>query len=129
MAGNREGIAIRTTNPSPNPQDVMSSTTCRYFGSPRGLETSGIEEAVRGYRDYKEKSAGEYDLSESELNILGYQILYGDKNPQGAIQIFHLSSLEHPSPSNAFDSLAEAYQFARQKVLAKANYKKAIELD
>lgn len=93
------------------------------------IETSGIEEAVKRYRDYKEKSANEYDLSESELNILGYQLLYGDKNPQGAIQIFLLSSLEHPSSSNAFDSLAEAYQVAGQKRLAKANYKKAIELD
>jgi tetratricopeptide (TPR) repeat protein len=45
------------------------------------------------------------------------------------MQIFLLNSLEHTSSSNAFDSLAEAYQVAGQKRLAKANYKKAIELD
>jgi CubicO group peptidase (beta-lactamase class C family) len=93
------------------------------------IETSGVGEAVDRYRDYKEGSADEYDLSESELNTLGYQLLYGDKKPQGAIQIFLLNCLEHPASSNAFDSLAEAYQVSGQKRLAKANYKKAIELD
>jgi CubicO group peptidase (beta-lactamase class C family) len=93
------------------------------------IHTSGVEEAINRYRDYKEKSADEYDLSESELNMLGYQLLYGDKNAQSAIQIFILNTLEHPSSSNAFDSLAEAYQVAGKKGLAKWNYWKAILLD
>jgi CubicO group peptidase (beta-lactamase class C family) len=93
------------------------------------IHTSGVEEAINRYRDYKEKSADEYDLSESELNMLGYQLLYGDKNSQSAIQIFILNTLEHPSSSNAFDSLAEAYQVAGKKGLAKWNYWKAILLD
>jgi hypothetical protein len=93
------------------------------------IHTSGIAEAINRFRDYKEKSADEYDLSESELNMLGYQLLYGDKNPQSAIQILILNTLEHPSSSNAFDSLAEAYQVAGKKGLAKWNYWKAILLD
>jgi CubicO group peptidase (beta-lactamase class C family) len=93
------------------------------------IHTSGVDEAIKNYRDYKVKSSDEYDLSESELNLLGYQLLYGDKNAQSAIQIFVLNTQEHPSSSNAFDSLAEAYQVAGKKSLAKANYVKAIELD
>jgi CubicO group peptidase (beta-lactamase class C family) len=93
------------------------------------IKTSGLEEGLKRYRDYKERSTDEYDLSESELNTLGYQLLYGDKRPQDANQIFLVNSLEHPSSSNAFDSLAEAYQVSGQEGLAKANYKKAIELD
>jgi CubicO group peptidase (beta-lactamase class C family) len=93
------------------------------------IETAGFEEAIRRYRNYKKESAKDYDLSESELNILGYQLLYGDKNPQDAIRVFLLNSQEHPSSSNAFDSLAEAYQVAGRKGLAKANYQKAIALD
>lgn len=93
------------------------------------IHTSGVEDAIKRYKDYKEKSADQYDLSESDLNTLGYQLLYGDKNPQSAIQIFILNSVEHPSSSNAFDSLAEAYQVAGEKELAKANYGKAVELD
>ena len=93
------------------------------------IETSGVEEALKRYRDYKENGAEEYDLSENEVNTLGYQLLYGDKKPQAAIQIFLLNCLEHPLSSNAFDSLAEAYQVTGQKRLAKGNYKKAIELD
>ncbi len=93
------------------------------------IHTSGVEEAINRYRDYKEKSTDEYDLSESELNMLGYQLLYGDKSSQSAIQIFILNTLEHPSSSNAFDSLAEAYQVAGKKGLAKSNYWKEILLD
>jgi CubicO group peptidase (beta-lactamase class C family) len=89
----------------------------------------GIQEAISSYRDYKEKSADEYDLSESELNTLGYQLLYSDKNSQSAIQIFVLNTVAHPLSSNAFDSLAEAYQVAGKKWLAKVNYIKALGLD
>ena len=74
-------------------------------------------------------AADEYDLSESELNTLGYQLLYGEKNPPGAVQIFTLNSQEHASSSNAFDSLAEAYQVAGDKELARTNYKNALEID
>lgn len=93
------------------------------------IKTSGVAAAVKQYRYYKEKSSDEYDVSESELNALGYQLLYGDKNPHGAVQLFLLNSQEHASSSNVFDSLAEAYQVAGEKELAKANYKKALELD
>jgi len=61
--------------------------------------------------------------------MLGYQLLCGDKSSQSAIQIFILNTREHPSSSNAFDSLAEAYQVAGKKGLAKSNYWKEILLD
>jgi len=115
--------AILEGGSAPYPQ--KSSAVALY----EVIHTSGVEEAIKRYRDYKAKSADEYDLSEGELNMLGYQLLYSDKNSQSAIQIFVLNTLEHPSSSNAFDSLAEAYQVAGKKGLAIANYLKAIERD
>jgi len=35
------------------------------------IHISGVDEAIKTYRDYKEQSADQFDLSESELNILG----------------------------------------------------------
>src|ERR1035441_9905635 len=35
MPGSRRGLAGGFSNPQPNPQKMMSCTTCRYFGSPR----------------------------------------------------------------------------------------------
>ena len=93
------------------------------------IKTSGIAAAIKKYRYYKEKRADEYDVSESELNTLGYQLLYGDKKTQNAIRIFPLNSQEHSLSSNAFDSLAEAYQVIGNKEAANANYKKSLALD
>ena len=70
-----------------------------------------------------------YDLGESELNTLGYQLLYGDKRVNDAIAIFKLNTAEHPASSNAFDSLGEAYQQNGEKNLARSCYQTAVKLD
>ena len=93
------------------------------------VKSSGVAAAIKQYKELQEKNTGDYDLSEAELNTLGYRLLYEDKNPQGAIQIFVLNTQEHPSSSNVFDSLAEAYEVTGEKELAKANYTKALQLD
>ncbi len=90
------------------------------------VKSSGVAAAIKQYKEYRERKADDYDLSEAELNTLGYRLLYEDKN---AIQIFVLNTQEHPSSSNVFDSLAEAYQVGGEKELAKANYTKALQLD
>jgi Tfp pilus assembly protein PilF len=63
------------------------------------------------------------------LNSLGYQLLYGNHKPTEAIEIFKLNTVTYPRSSNAFDSLAEAYQTSGNKELAVKNYQKAVELD
>jgi CubicO group peptidase (beta-lactamase class C family) len=89
---------------------------------------SGAEAAVRQYRDIKARSAAEYDLSENELNSLGYQLIAAGK-PKEAIEIFKLNVEMFPASSNPRDSLGEAYAIAGEKALAIENYKKAVELD
>jgi CubicO group peptidase (beta-lactamase class C family) len=91
--------------------------------------SAGIDRALKTYRSLKQNSAEDYDLSEAELNTLGYKILYGDRKPTDAIKVFTLTTEVYPSSSNAFDSLAEAYQVSGDAKAAKANYEKALELD
>nr|WP_262890950.1 tetratricopeptide repeat protein [Hymenobacter luteus] len=45
------------------------------------------------------------------------------------MEIFKLNTVLHPQSGNAFDSLAEAYLTSGNKELAKANYKKSVELN
>ena len=93
----------------------------------RTIHESGIQKALRQYRVLKR--GNEYDLGESELNSLGYQLLYRDRNASGAIDIFKLNSTNHPLSSNAFDSLGEAYQVNGERKHAILSYGIAVVLD
>ena len=93
-----------------------------------GLEGS---EGVIAY--YNELRSGEdryarYEVSESQLNALGYRLLENGKT-ELAIAIFELNVSEHPESSNVYDSLGEAYAASGQKELAIRNYEKSLALD
>ena len=90
---------------------------------------SSVEAGIAEYRKEKTTHAGEYDLDEGELNALGYQLLYPDHRPGDAVRIFLLNTEEHPSSSNAFDSLAEAYQVMGDKAFARKYYEAALQRD
>jgi tetratricopeptide (TPR) repeat protein len=81
------------------------------------------------YEGLKAGRDANYDFGESELNTLGYQLLYGDKKPDDAVAIFRLNTAEYPASSNAFDSLGEAYSQSGQKALAIQSYQTAVKLD
>src|SRR5208282_5796461 len=77
----------------------------------------------------KNSKDSDYDLGETELNTLGYQLLYADKRVNDAIAVFKLNAIEHPISSNAFDSLGEAYRQNGEKDLAAISYQTAVILD
>lgn len=91
------------------------------------IHESAIRVALEQYRALKR--SGDYDLGESELNTLGYQLLYGDRRVSDAVAIFKLNAVEHPASSNAFDSLGEAYRANGQTNLAIISFRLAILLD
>jgi CubicO group peptidase (beta-lactamase class C family) len=91
------------------------------------IHESGIQKALQQYKLLKR--GNEYDLGESELNSLGYQLLYGDRNTSGAIEFFKANSTAHPFSSNTFDSLAEAYEVNDERDHAVVSYGIALILD
>jgi CubicO group peptidase (beta-lactamase class C family) len=95
----------------------------------RAIHDSGMQAALKMYEGLKAGKDANYDFGESELNTLGYQLLFGDKKPSDAVAIFRLNTAEHPASSNAFDSLGEAYSQNGQKDLAIQSYQTAITLD
>ena len=63
------------------------------------------------------------------MNTLGYQLLYADKRVADAIAVFKLNAIEHPTSSNAFDSLGEAYRQNGERDRAVISYQTAVILD
>jgi CubicO group peptidase (beta-lactamase class C family) len=94
----------------------------------QAINESGTQSSLQLYGVLKNGKTADYDLGESELNLLGYRLL-GDKRASDAIAIFKLNTTEHPNSSNAFDSLGEAYQRNGQRELAINSYRTAIKLD
>lgn len=95
----------------------------------RTIHKKGMEAAVQLYQQERAAHDPQYDLAEPELNSLGYQLLYGDRKPSHAIEIFKLNTVAYPASSNAFDSLGEAYQVSGNKDLAIQSYQRAVQLD
>ena len=93
------------------------------------INKQGVQFAMRLYDSLRAANDGTYDFGESELNSLGYELLLSDKRINDAIQIFTLNTVQFPASSNAFDSLAEAYEKSGNKELSVKNYQKAKELD
>lgn len=92
------------------------------------MSEKDIESAIEQYHELKEKHPDEYDFSESELNILGYQLLRTNKIKE-AIEVFKLNIEAYPEAYNTYDSLGEAYMVAGEKELAIKNYAKSLELN
>lgn len=90
----------------------------------------GPEGAIALYNEMKSQDNKliKYDVSEGQLNSLGYRLLENEKVKE-AIEIFKLNVSEHPESSNVYDSLGEAYMEAGENELAIWNYEKSLELN
>ena len=88
----------------------------------------GVSEAVKYYDEYKQTNPDKRLFFEAQMNALGYQLLFADKM-EDAIELFKLNVAEYPESWNVYDSLGEAYLKVGDKVNAKINYSKSVELN
>ncbi len=91
------------------------------------IATSGIDPALVAFHEAQAKP-GEYNVSEQEMNDLGYQYLQA-KRYKEAIAVFKLNVEAFPGSSNVYDSLGEAYAAAGEKDLAIKSYEKSLQLN
>lgn len=66
-------------------------------------------------------------FSEAVMNRIGYEHLQAG-DTKGAVDIMKLNVMAYPKSPNVYDSLSDAYLADGQKVLAKQNAQKALEL-
>jgi len=88
----------------------------------------GIDSTVAQYRELKSSSPDKYNFKESQLNMLGYQLLQAGKNKE-AIEILKLNIEAFPQSANVYDSMGEACMVNGDNALAIENYKKSLELN
>ena len=88
-----------------------------------------IDRGIELYKKLKKNNREDYNFSnESELNMLGYQLLK-DGKVASAIKIFSLNVAEFPNSANAYDSRGEAYFNEKEYLLSKSDYLKVLELE
>jgi tetratricopeptide (TPR) repeat protein len=92
-------------------------------------QSQGLQVALNRYSAIRNTAAqrGLYDLRESELNVLGQELLELGK-AKDAIEIFRLNTEAYPRSFNVYDSLAEAYLLDGQRENAIVNYRKSLSL-
>ena len=92
------------------------------------LDAKGISEAVKTFNRLKAKNFEGYYMTETQLNMLGYQLLK-EERLDDAVAIFTLNAETYPESANVYDSLGEACLKNGDMKLAKQNYRKSLELD
>jgi hypothetical protein len=92
------------------------------------LRAGPFDEAVEAYRNYRGQHPDEDAVSEGRLNRLGYQCLSSSRVEE-ALAWFRLNTQLYPNSSNAFDSLAEAFEAVGDAPSAVDHYQRAVQLD
>jgi glyoxylase-like metal-dependent hydrolase (beta-lactamase superfamily II) len=88
----------------------------------------GIQSAVKQYWDLKRNEGANYNFGESQLNLLGYNLLWRNKLPE-AIEIFKINIEAYPNAWNVYDSMGEAYYTLGDNSKAIKYYKKSLKLN
>ncbi len=90
------------------------------------IQEKGINAGISHYNTIKDSES--YNLSEREMNAIGYQLMGSDKVEE-ANKVFQLIIEEFPTSSNAYDSFAESLMKLGENELAIKNYRKSVELN
>jgi hypothetical protein len=92
------------------------------------LQAGEYDAAVEAYRTFHGRHPDDDLVSEGRLNGLGYQFLRNTRVKE-ALAVFRINTQLYPNSSNAFDSLAEAFEAIGDISSAIDNYRKAAKLD
>lgn len=91
------------------------------------ISEEGVESALNQFPELN-KDKESFTLSETEMNLLGYEYLGSNKIAE-AIAVFKMNIDAFPKSSNVYDSYAEALLKSGDKEGAIVNYKKSLELN
>ncbi|MCA0932454.1 serine hydrolase [Lutimonas saemankumensis] len=90
------------------------------------IEEEGIEAGIAHFNKIKDNET--YDLSENEMNQIGYQLM-GKEMVEEASKVFKLNMDAFPESFNVYDSYAEAQMKLGNNEEAINYYKKSVEMN
>ena len=89
-------------------------------------QANGIDKAIAKYRELKKTQEGE--LTQADLNLVGYKIMNEDKDMMAAEKIFKLNMEEHPKAANPYDSYGDYLVANGKEQEAREYFKKSAEM-
>ncbi|MEP2669635.1 MAG: serine hydrolase [Cyclobacteriaceae bacterium] len=88
----------------------------------------GVDVALDEYKKLKSEMPDGYNFSESQLNLLGYQLIQMDRMDD-AMKILRLNQEEFPQSANTYDSYGDALLASGDSTNALMNFKEALAMD
>jgi CubicO group peptidase (beta-lactamase class C family) len=90
------------------------------------IQAEGIDQGIAHFNTIK--GDDNYDLSQNEMNQIGYQLMGNDQFDE-AKSVFKFNVEAFPESFNAYDSYAEALMKVGEDDLAIENYKRSIKMN
>jgi len=87
-----------------------------------------IDSAIQAYEAISESDTHNFDLGESQLNLLGYELMRVGHLSESRI-IFEIALKHFPESANLYDSYAESCLANGDSTAAIVNYNKSLELN
>ena len=92
-------------------------------------QVATFEMLKQHYASLSEEFGCEFVPDENVVESLGYELLYGRNNVEGALAVFKENVRSHPTCFSAYQGLGESYMIKGEKDLAIQNLRKSIELN
>ncbi|HRH37296.1 MAG TPA: serine hydrolase domain-containing protein [Flavobacteriales bacterium] len=92
------------------------------------VASEGVESAIARYKKWKVETPAGYTFNETELNVLGYELVWAGRAEDGAA-ILKLNLDEYPTSANVYDSYGDALLAKGDTANALLNFKKAFAMD
>ena len=93
------------------------------------VKVNGVQAAILDYYRLRQRNADEYNFDLSELNTLGYTLLYEHDQIPAAIEIFKLNVQMFPDAFQTYESLGEAFEVNKQWDDALMQYERSLSLN
>ncbi|MCE9593017.1 MAG: serine hydrolase [Planctomycetes bacterium] len=134
-------IVILTNSSGLHAHGIIEGLTNMLYGRPyelpllsirevmgKAVASEGVGPAVAQYGKFKAERRADFRFEESELNVLGYQLLWSGRVDDAAA-ILRLNTEEYPGSSNVYDSYGDALLARGDQTEALENFKRALALD
>ncbi|MDX1604296.1 MAG: hypothetical protein R3209_14600, partial [Salinimicrobium sediminis] len=89
-------------------------------------KANGVDKAIAKYQTLKKSETKE--LTQADLNLVGYKIMNEDKDMMAAEKIFKLNMEEYPQAANPYDSYGDYLVANGKEKEAKEYFKKSAEM-
>ena len=89
-------------------------------------KANGVDKAIAKYKTLKKSEKDE--LTQADLNLVGYKIMNEDKDMNAAEKIFKLNMEEYPQAANPYDSYGDYLVEKGDEMKAKEYFSKSAEM-